>query len=164
MSASYIPASQLFDSGTWNGLKSLNVYSNLIPSNINNIGSVVDGLLNSLQNICGQLNDTTIFDLKVILNELLVNAILHGNRENENKSVRINADVVDKSELYIIIEDEGSGFDYTKLCSEQISYPCDTEPDNVCECGRGLRLVKCLCDNVKVNTKGNKIIIMKHIE
>jgi len=145
-------------------LKSLKVYSNLVPSSINNIGIVVDGLLNSLQNICGQLNDTTLFDLKVILNELLINAILHGNSENENKTVRISADIADKSELYIIIEDEGCGYDYTRLCSEQALHPCDTEPDNVCECGRGIRIVRSLCDQVKVNTKGNKIVIMKHIE
>ncbi len=164
MTASRVYRGIIIDSRTWNGLKSLKVYSNLVPSNINNIGIIVDGLLNSLQKTCGQLNDTTLFDLKVILNELLINAILHGNRENENKSVRISADIADKRELYIIIEDEGCGYDYSKLCSEQDSHPCETDPEDVCECGRGLNIVKCLCDRMKVNTKGNKIIIMKRIE
>lgn len=134
-----------------------------MPSNINNIGIVVEGLLNRLQDTCGLLNDTILFDLKVILNELLINAILHGNRENESKSVRISADIADKSELYIIIEDEGCGYDFSKLCSEQDLHPCETGPDNVCECGRGIRIVRSLCDQVKVNAKGNKIIIMKRI-
>jgi serine/threonine-protein kinase RsbW len=135
-----------------------------VPSNINNIGIIVEGLLNSLQKACGPLNDTTLFDLKVILNELLINAIMHGNRESEDKSVRISAGIADKNKLYIIIEDEGYGYDYSKLCGEQSSRPCDTDPENVCECGRGLKIVKCLCDQVKVNAKGNKIVIMKSIE
>lgn len=154
----------IIDSRTWNGLKSLKVYSNLVPSNINNIGIIVDGLLNSLQNTCGQLNDTTLFDLKVILNELLINAIMHGNRESESKSVKINADITNENILYIIIEDEGCGYDYSKLCSEQASPPCDTGHEDVCECGRGLKIVKCLCDQVKVNSKGNKIVIEKRIK
>lgn len=144
-------------------MKSLKVYSNLVPSNINNIGIIVDGLLNSLQNTCGQLNDTTLFDLKVILNELLINAIMHGNRESESKSVKINADITNENILYIIIEDEGCGYDYSKLCSEQASHPCDTGHEDACECGRGLKIVKCLCDQVKVNSKGNKIVIEKRI-
>ncbi|HEX2946179.1 MAG TPA: ATP-binding protein [Clostridia bacterium] len=145
-------------------MKSLNVYSNLVSSNISSISIVTDGLLNSLQDTCGQLNDTTLFDIRVIINELLVNAIMHGNRGNENKSVRISAGIAEKTELYIMIEDEGCGYDYVKLCDEQASQPCDTGPDNMCECGRGLRIVKSLCDKVKVNSKGNKIVIMKHID
>ena len=144
-------------------MNSLNVYNSIVPSNIRSIGIVVDGLLNGLQNTCGQLSDTTMFDLKVILNELLINAIVHGNMENESKSVRISADISDKDELIIIIEDEGCGYDYNKLCGEQVLQPCDIGPDNVCECGRGLKIVKSLCDDVKVNTKGNRIIITKHL-
>jgi len=32
------------------------------------------------------------------------------------------------------------------------------------ESGRGIMIVKSLCDKVKVNRKGNKIIILKSIE
>lgn len=145
-------------------MKSLNVYKSIVPGNINSIGIVVDGLLSSLQRICGQLGDSTVFDLKVILNELLINAIVHGNKENESKSVRISADIAEENELSIAIEDEGFGYDYNGLCNEQVLRPCDTDPDNVCECGRGLRIVKSLCDQVQVNTRGNKIIITKRIE
>ncbi len=135
-----------------------------MPSNINNIGIIVEGLLNSLQEACGPLNDTTLFDLRVILNELLINAIMHGNRESEDKSVRIGAGIADNNKLYITIEDEGCGYDYSKLCSEQAAQPCDTDSESVCECGRGLKIVKCLCDQVRVNSRGNKIIIMKCLE
>lgn len=145
-------------------MESLNVYSNIVPSDISSICLVVEGVLNSLRRICGQLSDATVFDLKVVLNELLVNAIVHGNRENKKKTVRISAEIADKNKLSIIIEDEGCGYDHSKLCSEQTLKPCDTTPDNVCECGRGLRIVKSLCNDVKVNPKGNKIIVMKYLE
>ena len=100
-----------------------------------------------------------MFEIKVILNELLQNAIRHGNKEDSSKEVKIRAGI-DNSFVYFIIEDEGKGFDIN--CngqSESFMDICDLK-----ENGRGILIVKNLCDRVKYNSKGNKIVVLKMID
>ncbi len=144
-------------------MKSHDVYSNFVPSSINSIRTVTEDLIHSLQQNYGALNDSTLFELKVILNELLINAIRHGNLEDENKNVKINAGIDIYGNLYIIIEDEGFGYDYCHICDRLKPFCDDTEPSDATENGRGIMILRSLCDTVKVNSKGNKIVILKKI-
>jgi len=143
-------------------LKSRCVYSSNIPSELSNVRFVVEELISCLQHNCGELCEEVLFDLKVILNEVLVNAIMHGNREDESKKVKIDAGITEKGDVFLIIEDEGSGYDYEEICEKHKSTV--TNVDDMVENGRGIMIVKGLCDKVKVNKKGNKIIILKSIE
>lgn len=144
-------------------MKSLGIYSTCIPSNVNSIRIVVSELINSLQRGYGGLSDSTLFELKVILNEILTNAVRHGNKDDEGKSVKVNAGVSEQGLMFIIVEDEGCGYDYIdtwgcrKPCCEM------TDPLNITENGRGIMIIRGLCDRVKVNSKGNKIVITKSI-
>lgn len=144
-------------------MKSLRIYNTCIPSSVNSIKIVVGELINSLQSGYGGLNDCTLFELKVILNEILINAVRHGNKDDEGKSVKVNAGVSEQGLMFIIVEDEGCGYDYINTCS--CRKPCCemTDPLNITENGRGIMIIRGLCDMVKVNSKGNKIIITKSI-
>lgn len=144
-------------------VKSLDIYSTCVPSSINSIGFVVNELINSLQNGYGDVNDCTLFELKVILNEVLINAVKHGNRDDENKIVKVDAGVSEQGLMFIIVEDEGRGYNFNDICD--FRKPCCemTDPLDINESGRGIMIVRSLCDNVKVNSKGNKIIIAKSI-
>jgi serine/threonine-protein kinase RsbW len=51
------------------------------------------------------------------------NAILHGNKLNENKSVFISVKM-EEHKLKIVVEDEGNGFDYKNV-------PDPTSPENI---------------------------------
>ncbi len=144
-------------------MKSLGFYSNLVPSTINSIRIVVEELISSLQCKCGQLNESVLFELKVILNELLINAIRHGNMEDESKSVKINAGIGTHGKLYIVIEDEGCGYDYVHTCDRLKAFCEEPQPSDMTESGRGILILRSLCDKVKVNSKGNKIAILKGI-
>lgn len=144
-------------------MKSVDVYSNFIPSSINSIRIVTDDVIHSLQRNYGALNDSTLFELKVILNELLINAIRHGNLEDEKKNVKVNAGIDIYGNFYIIIEDEGFGYDYCNTCDRLKPFCEDTEPSDTTESGRGIMILRSLCDTVKVNSKGNKIVILKKI-
>lgn len=144
-------------------MKSLDVYSNFVPSSISCIRIVTEDMIRSLQYKYGALNESTLFELKVILNELLINAIRHGNLEDENKNVKINAGIDVYGNLFIIIEDEGCGYDYCHTCNRLKPFCEDTEPSNMTESGRGILILRSLCDKVKVNNKGNKIVILKKI-
>jgi len=105
--------------------------------------------------------DETVFDLRVILNEVLINAIMHGNHEDASKNVKIDAGITENGDVFLIIEDEGAGYDYSEICSRNESL---SEADYMNESGRGMMIIKGLCDRVKVNKKGNKIVIVKKID
>ncbi len=144
-------------------MKSLGFYSSSVPSTIDSIRIVVEELISSLQRECGELNESFLFELKVILNELLINAIRHGNLEDENKGVKINAGIGLHGKLYIIIEDEGCGYDFVHTCDQLKPFCEDTQTSDMSESGRGILILRSLCDKVKVNSKGNKIIVLKEI-
>lgn len=144
-------------------LKSLDIYRACMPSNLNNIGMVVKEFICSLQNSYGKVNDSTIFELQVILNEVLINAVRHGNREDERKYVKVQAGVSGQNVMFIIVEDEGGGYDFSDTCSCRKPYCEVTDPLDITESGRGIMIIRSLCDIVKVNAKGNKIVILKSI-
>lgn len=143
-------------------MKSRCIYSRNIASELSNVRFVVEELISCLLHNCGELCEEVLFDLKVILNEVLVNAILHGNHGDESKRVKIDAGITEKDDVFLIIEDEGSGYDFEGICEKH--KPAVTDLDDMIESGRGIMIVKGLCDKVKVNRKGNKIIILKRIE
>lgn len=144
-------------------MKSIDFYSSFIPSSINNIRIVEDDLLSKLRNCFGELEDSSLFELKVILNEVLINAIQHGNGEDESKKVSINASFAENDLLSIVIEDEGCGYDFAHTCKKLRPFGDDNSQPDIRERGRGILLLKGLCDTLKVNKKGNKVIIMKRI-
>lgn len=144
-------------------MKSQDIYSTCVPSRINCIGNVVDEFVSNLQCRYGSINDCTLFELRVILNEVLINAVRHGNREDENKIVKIDAGISCKGMMFIIVEDEGVGYNYNDTCSCRKPFCDSADPLELSESGRGIMIIKSLCDNVKVNAKGNKIVITKSI-
>jgi serine/threonine-protein kinase RsbW len=139
-------------------LRSRCVYKNNIPSAIEEIGVVAADLISCLQKSYGEMDEEIVFDLRVIINEILINAITHGNCEDTAKYVRIDASLTDDDNLFLIIEDEGLGYDYSEICTRHMSDQFD-----LIESGRGMKIVKGLCEKVKVNKRGNKIEIVKRI-
>jgi serine/threonine-protein kinase RsbW len=75
------------------------------------------------------------------------NAIIHGNKLDENKLVNICVKK-DESSLKIMIEDEGDGFDYRNI-------PDPTAPENIENVnGRGIFLMEKLSDNIEFTRNG----------
>jgi len=82
--------------------------------------------------------------------EAVNNAILHGNREDQNKSVEIRF-VDGASWLEVSITDEGEGFQPGDI-------PDPTMPENIENAsGRGVFLMKKLADKVVFNASGNSV-------
>ena len=89
-----------------------------IPSEICYMKSAVSKVteyFNSIISIC----DDELFNIKVILNELIINSIKHG---NNNQNITIVAGISKGCYVYIIIEDGGNGYnsDEVELCYEKI--------------------------------------------
>lgn len=147
-------------------MKGLNVYKRLVPSRISSIKIVVEELTYNLKQCCDELDECTLFELKVVLNELLVNAIKHGNMDDESKNIKIAAGIVEHRDLFVIVEDEGCGYDFDYTCDNLVPLCEEIESLDVsecAECGRGILIIKSLCDSVRVNTRGNKTVILKRI-
>ena len=75
------------------------------------------------------------------------NAILHGNKLDENKNVNILVRI-DDNKLRIKIDDEGNGFDYKNV-------PDPTAPENIENVnGRGIFLMEKLSDKIEFTRNG----------
>jgi len=121
----------------------------LISSDLCEIRTVLDNILNNLCNIVH--DETTLFDIKLILNELIINSAIHGNNQDKEKYINLRMKV-DNRLIKIEIIDEGEGFCYDKNSYDPLELKC---------CGRGLVLVDGLSDEFYVNK--NKVVSIKYI-
>ncbi|MGZ3763209.1 MAG: ATP-binding protein [Mucilaginibacter sp.] len=97
-----------------------------------------------------QVSEDTFANMMTCLNEIAINAIVHGNKLDENKKVIVNAEV-DAKRVIWTITDEGPGFDYDHL-------PDPTAEENLENLtGRGVFIVKQLADQCIFNSKGNEV-------
>jgi serine/threonine-protein kinase RsbW len=142
-------------------LKTKKFYNVKIASDIRNVGEVVNEIIFRLSGLCS-VDERFVYDTKVILNELIVNAIKHGNNCINDKSVKVSVAVINDRYLLFSIQDEGEGYCHNNTVS-------DNEPTSLNSCcsllesGRGIIIVKCLCDKLKFNKKGNRVHVLKKI-
>jgi len=138
-------------------------YSTRIPSDFCYIKSVTTDLIYSLQSEYGFIEEDILFELKVIVNELLINAIRHGNNETSNKYVKVAAGMATEKYAFILIEDQGEGCNYNCIIKSRNKHVYSTNFENVEESGRGLQIVNCLSDRIRFNRRGNRILILKKL-
>ncbi len=111
--------------------------------------SVVENAIDEITKNAG-INKDNYGKILVSVLEAVNNAIIHGNRSDENKYVNVNI-VLKNNVLEITIEDEGKGF-------KPENVPDPTNPENVERTnGRGVFLMKNLADEIQFNRKGNKV-------
>jgi len=94
-------------------------------------------------------------NIKNAIYEAVLNAIIHGNRMDKNKRVDINASITGKR-LEIDIADEGNGFDPSQYLGFVVNGNL-TKPK-----GRGIFLIKSVMDEVRYNSKGNVVTMVKY--
>lgn len=109
------------------------------------------------------INSDQSFDIKIILNELLQNAIEHGNLLDCSKRVYMDVCISERDVLNITIMDQGRGFDVRKVMNMKNNEMCDTDILELPECGRGLQIVKSLCDDISFNQRGNCVTVKKRL-
>jgi len=96
-----------------------------------------------------------VFAVHLALEEALVNAIKHGNRYDRDKAVTVQCKVAPK-QLWVRIEDQGEGFDPSKV-------PDPTKEDRLdIPSGRGIMLMRSFMNRVDYNSEGNVVELEKH--
>ena len=127
-----------------------------IPSSqeyLNDVDVFIEGILRGYG-----ADESVIADVAISVSELVNNAINHGNKSSEAKSVKVTISRNGKN-ISITILDEGEGFN-----PEEIEDPLADE-NLLKEAGRGIFIVKSLMDGVKIDQQngGTAITITKSI-
>jgi serine/threonine-protein kinase RsbW len=119
-----------------------------IKSKLSNLG-VVENMIDTITQDAG-INKDNYGKIMVSTMEAVNNAIIHGNKSDENKSVYIEF-LLKKNIIQITITDQGKGFKPDKV-------PDPTKPENIESInGRGVFLMKKLADEIEFNEKGNSV-------
>jgi serine/threonine-protein kinase RsbW len=143
-----------------NADKCKKIYNAFIESNACDVCREVKVILESIR-IASNIDTDQIFDIKVILSELLQNAIKHGNEYDVTKKIHVGVWMNESSDiLEINVIDQGCGFDPVDLDLDRMS---DNDPMNICESGRGLFIVQSLSDFMEFNELGNGITVKKKL-
>lgn len=86
-------------------------------------------------------NEERFRNLLIAVSELVMNAIVHGNKEQESKKVRVTVEY-DEDIMRIKILDEGNGFKFDKDIN--LKLPDDTHEES----GRGMFIAKSLVEEM----------------
>lgn len=122
-----------------------------IPSLPENI-RIVESFIDNANDFFGFSNDL-YGNIMVSVTEAVNNAILHGNKSQQNKDVTLSLQIEDKDFIKFIITDQGEGFDYNNL-------PDPTAPENIEKIGgRGIFLIGQLCDDLSFDDNGKMVIL-----
>ena len=123
-----------------------------ISSHVDEASAVIRELVDQLKK--NQWSEKDLFAVHMATEEALMNAVKHGNEHDENKSVHVLM-LLNESEFYARIEDEGIGFD-----PDNVPDPCeDCNLDKTS--GRGVLLIRRFVDDVVYNEAGNVIEFRK---
>lgn len=111
----------------------------------------------------GILDDTTRFEMKIVLNELMINSMKHGGKPGAARYISAVAGMRSDDCAFVIIEDDGDGYDTSLINIERNKLKYADSVEDIEETGRGIFIVKNLCEEFMVNEKGNKVVIYKRL-
>ncbi|WP_414623318.1 ATP-binding protein [Calothrix sp. CCY 0018] len=99
-------------------------------------------------------------ELRLGLQEALVNAAKHGNNLDPGKKVVVRFSLIDDS-YWWVISDQGKGFIPECDCEED---PTEFLPPDESENGRGLSILHLIFDQVEWNRRGTELRLCKQLE
>ena len=99
-------------------------------------------------------------EIRLGLQEALVNAAKHGNNLDPKKKVLVQFSIV-SDEYWWVISDQGAGFEPPQCCCE--SQVEEQLPKHEGECGRGLYILHQIFDQVEWNNQGTELKLCKQV-
>jgi len=99
-------------------------------------------------------------ELRLGLQEALVNAAKHGNNLDPSKRVVVRFSLID-NQYWWVISDQGQGFTPSSACDHEST---EYLPPDEAESGRGLCLLYQIFDQVEWNRKGTELRLCKQME
>ena len=132
------------------------VYQVCINSDFHEAKNAVNKVIGFLKDNNKNISSDDISDIKLSLNEAVVNAIDHGNQGDVSKNVFLQLKVKENSVTFKVA-DQGKGFDH-------VNYISQYDEKHMKENGRGVKLISELMDSVAFNFLGNEIKFLKKIK
>lgn len=121
-----------------------------IPSLIENITIIESFIDNAKEKF--DISDDIYGNIMISVTECVSNAIIHGNKEDPKKSVNLELKFYE-DQIKFIVTDTGEGYDYNHLNDP-------TSPENLEKSGgRGVFLMKHLCDDIAFEDEGRRTIL-----
>lgn len=131
---------------------SINEKDNLIEFKISSDMKLVDRLILSTKEYLEQFNISDFSEFRLVLRELLINAVEHGNKNNFQKTVSCDIEHLGNFRFKLTIQDQGKGFDLKEI---NINMPDDPRQIR----SRGYALINSYSDRVEFNETGNRVIV-----
>jgi serine/threonine-protein kinase RsbW len=126
-----------------------------LPSDLKKLPRCIDAIITHARTL--PLTDEQLHDIKLSLEEALVNAIKHGNKFDPRLWVSVLVESNDRG-LTIIVTDQGNGFDFKNV-------PDPTKNTNLTRLsGRGVYLIRNRMDKVEFLSGGSSIKMTKYFE
>lgn len=118
------------------------IYKKEIPSDPELLSVAEAYILNIARE--ANLNKDKFNDLELAFSEAAANSIIHGNKADKNKTVKITVKV-DDEKMIISLFDQGEGFDIKDV-------PDPTKPENILkDHGRGIHIMKSFLSELSYN-------------
>jgi len=112
----------------------------VLPSHIEAVSDAAAAVADLVQS-CG-ITEEAAFGINMAVREAITNAMVHGNQEDETKSVEVIFNCIG-NEIEIEVKDQGEGFDPATV-------PDPTDPVNIMKTsGRGIFLMRSFMDEVE---------------
>lgn len=126
-----------------------------IPSSLEVIPPFISKVIEKIKAL--GMSEDELFNVRLCLEEALVNAVKHGNKMDSNLFVEVSLKA-DSDRLVMEIKDEGEGFDFVNIKDP-------TREENLERTqGRGVFLIKKLMDEVRFEEKGSRIVMIKYLK
>ena len=126
-------------------MNTINIDIPSLPENIRIVESFIDNVKDKYS-----LNDDLYGNVMIAVTESVTNAIAHGNKGDKGKNVSLTM-ILEESSIKFTVTDQGEGFDFNDL-------PDPTSPENIEKLGgRGIFLMKHLCDEVNFTQEGKSV-------
>ena len=124
-----------------------------LPSDVEMVSPFIDQLMRKINILRGM--DGSEVDIEVALREALLNAVVHGNKEDPGKHIHLRVRCRADGEVSMVIRDEGAGFEVDSL-------PDPTAPEQLMSThGRGIYLMRALMDEVSFDEGGTVVHMRK---
>ena len=124
----------------------------VIPSDLRLLDDSVAEIVTLIKRVACW-DDVENIDLS--LREALANAMIHGNRCDSSKPVRVSGALEENRGLLVVVKDEGSGFEPSQLANPLV------DPNLLASHGRGIFLISYLTDDVQFKFDGGTAIYMR---
>jgi serine/threonine-protein kinase RsbW len=125
-----------------------------VKSSVDQVSRVVDEVMGFIKR-SGEFSGD-LFDVELALREAVNNAVIHGNRFDPTKMVRVMCRCSLPEGISFIVQDEGGGF-----APNQVRNPLAVENLGLSH-GRGIHLMKLLMDEVHFEHRGTEVHLRKY--